>query len=106
VRRSDRRAGTWDAEEELVAISFLGDVIIGLSRARTTPTEITIEAWALLRDIEVVVPESTRVDLGGDSVWGDLDDQASAASEDGDGLSVRVHGHVVVGDATVRAGNL
>ena len=60
-----QRARTWDVEDELVALALLGDVSIDLSETKSAPVEVVIKAYALLRDIDVLVPEGTRVELTG-----------------------------------------
>lgn len=102
--RSGRRAGDWDAEDELIAVALIGDVTIDLSRARSTPEQVTIEAYAILRDVEVLVSKDTQVELGGGTVWGDLSDEAPAVSADERQTLVRVHAHALAGDVTVRTG--
>jgi predicted membrane protein len=104
--RSRKKARSWDVEDELTAVAFLGDVTIDLSVARSTPAEVTIEAYAILRDVDVLVPEGTQVQLGGGSVWGDLSDEVPKVSEDERKLLLHVHGHSLVGDVNVRMNRL
>ena len=101
--RRGKHAQTWDVEDELVAVALLGDVSIDLSQARSLPVDIAIEAYAILRDVDVLVPEGTRVELSGGVVRGDLRDEAPAVSEDQSEHTVRVQGHSLLGDVTVRA---
>lgn len=102
AKRSGKNATTWDVEDELVAVALLGDVTIDLSQARTIPREVTIDAYAVLRDVTVVVPDGTHVELDGGRVWGDITNEAPPASEQHPNLAVYVHGHTVAGDVTVR----
>lgn len=101
--RRGKHAQTWDVEDELVAIALLGDVSIDLSQAKSTPSEVAIEAYAILRDVDVLVPEGTRVELSGGVVRGDLRNEAPAVSADQSEHTVRVQGHSLLGDVTVRA---
>ena len=71
-RTRGRYAQTWDVEDELVAVALFGDVTIDLSQTRSTPAEVAIEAYAILRDVDVLVPEGTHVELSGGVVRGDL----------------------------------
>ncbi len=59
------RARTWDVENELTGLSILGDVTIDLSEVKSLPPQITIEAYALGRDVDIVVPADARVELIG-----------------------------------------
>lgn len=98
--RRGERAQAWDVEDELVAVALLGDVTIDLSQARSAPAEIEIEAYALLRDVDVVVPEGTHVELFGGVLRGDLDNTVPAIPEDQRKGTVRIHGHCMLGDVT------
>lgn len=100
--RKGRRAQTWDVEDELVAVALLGDVTIDLSQTRSTPAEVAIEAYAILRDVDVLVPEGTHVELSGGVVRGDLRNEVPVVSEEQREHVVRIQGHSVLGDVTVR----
>lgn len=95
-------AAEWNVEDELVAIALLGDVTIDLSRANIEGREITISAWAFVRDVDVIVARDTIVELSGSVVWGDLKSAVSPASPAPTGPVVRVNGRAVIGDVQVR----
>lgn len=59
------RAGQWDVEDELVALALFGDVTVDLAHSRATPAEITVTAWAVFRDIDIVVAPGTFVEITG-----------------------------------------
>lgn len=98
--RRGKRAQAWDVEDELVAVALLGDVTIDLSQARSAPAEIEIEAYALLRDVDVLVPEGAHVELFGGVLRGGLDNTVPAIPEDQRKCTVRIHGHCMLGDVT------
>lgn len=100
--RKGKRAQTWDVEDELIAVALLGDVTIDVTQARSLPAEIAIEAYAILRDVDVLVPERTRVELSGGVVRGDLRNEVPVVSEDQREHVVRIQGHSVLGDVNVR----
>jgi len=60
--RKGKRTQTWDVEDELIAValSVMGDhrPVTGQKRAR----EIAIDAYAILRDVDVVVAAGTHVE--------------------------------------------
>ena len=66
-----RRAGPQPLEDEITAIALLGDAVIDLREAKATSKEITIRAYALLNDVDVIVPEGVAVELSGVAVVGD-----------------------------------
>ncbi|MGD0999021.1 MAG: hypothetical protein ABR941_12005 [Thermoleophilia bacterium] len=100
--RKGKDALSWDVDDELVAVALLGDVTIDLSRARSVPREIAIEAYAILRDVDVLIPEGTHVELGGGVVRGDLRNEVPPVSEGQREHVVRIQGHSLLGDVTVR----
>ncbi len=100
--RRGQRARDWDVEDELVAVAFLGDVTIDLSQTKSAPAEIDINAYAIIRDVDILVAEGTHVKMFG-GVWrGDLDNHVPAVPEEHRERVVRIHGHTVAGDVTAR----
>ena len=100
--RRGKTAQSWEVEDELIAVALLGDVAIDLSSARSAPAEIAIEAYAILRDVDIVVPEGTHVELFGGVLRGDLVNEVPAVPDEARECVVRVHGHSLLGDVTVR----
>jgi predicted membrane protein len=100
--RKGKRAQTWNVEDELIAVALLGDVTIDLSQTRSTPAEVAIEAYAILRDVDVLVAGGTHVELSGGVVRGDLRNEVPSVSEEQREHVVRIQGHSVLGDVTVR----
>jgi hypothetical protein len=99
--RRGRRARAWDVEDELVAVALLGDVTIDLSQTRSAPAEIAIDAYAILRDVDVLVAPGTHVELSGGCLRGDLVNDVPAVAPELRDRVVRIHGHTVLGDVTV-----
>lgn len=64
------RAQRWDVEDELCAVALLGDVTIDLAHVRSAPPEIEINAWGILRDVDIVVAAGTHVELVGWGIFG------------------------------------
>ena len=100
--RQGRRAKLWDVEDELVAVALLGDVTIDLSDTRSAPAEIAIDAYAILRDVDILVGPRVRVELFGGVVRGDLRNDVPPVDADHCDHIVRIHGHALLGDVTVR----
>ena len=100
--RTGRRAREWDVEDRLVAVALLGDVTIDLSQTKSRPAEIAIEAYAIIRDIDVLVAEGTHVEMSGGGWRGDLENRVAEVPQERRGQVVRIHGHTVAGDVTVR----
>ena len=99
--RQGKRARAWDVEDELIAVAVLGDVTIDLSDTRTAPASIAIKAYAIGRDVDVLVGPRVRVELFGDVVRGDLRNDVPPLAADQCDRIVRIHGHALLGDVTV-----
>ena len=61
-----------------------------------------INAYAVARDVEVLVAEGVHVELFGDVFRGDLRNDAPAVPEGRRDRVIRIHGHALLGDVTVR----
>jgi len=97
-----KRAQTWDVEEELGALALLGDVTIDLTNSKGLPSVVDIEAFAIGRDVDVLVRPGTRVELSGRAD----NDQLNSSADDVDSTEadhlVRITGHTFLGDVTVK----
>lgn len=100
--RRGKRAHGWDVEDELIAVAIFGDVTIDLSQTTSAPAEIDIEAYAILRDVDVLVPQGTHVEMSGGVLRGELENHVPAVPEDQRDRVVRIHGHCMIGDVTAR----
>jgi hypothetical protein len=97
-----KRAHRWDVEDELLAVALFGDVTIDLSETKSAPADIVINAWAILRDVDVTVAEGTHVELSGGGFRGHLVNEVPDVPEEDRDRVVRIHGHTLVCDVTVR----
>jgi hypothetical protein len=96
------RKGAWDVEDEMKAVAVLGDVTIDLCNARVTSSEITVIAYAILRDVEIIVPDGVDVEISGVTVLGDLENTVPPVTWGRRRFVVKVQGHAVLGDVEVR----
>jgi hypothetical protein len=96
-----RRAGPQPLEDEITAIAVLGDAIIDLREAKATAKGITIRAYALLNDVDVIVPEGVAVELSGVAVVGDNKNMARPVPVGTSRFVVKIHGHAVLGDVQI-----
>jgi Domain of unknown function (DUF1707)/Cell wall-active antibiotics response 4TMS YvqF len=96
-----RRAGPQPLEDEITAIALLGDAVIDLRGAKATSKEITIRAYALLNDVDVIVPEGMAVELSGVAVVGDNRNMTRPVPAGTSRFVVKIHGHAVLGDVQV-----
>ena len=98
-----RRARRWDVESRLDALALFGDVQIDLTAARTSPDQLNITAFAIGRDVDVLVLAGTHVELSGRRHNDHLSNRAPAIAEGERHRVVRIVGHTLLGDVTVRA---
>ena len=100
--RHGRRARAWDVEDEFIRVALLGDVTIDLSDTKSAPGEIVVQAYAIVRDVDVTVAAGTHVELFGGVLHGDLRNDVPPVPEQRRRHVVRITGHSVLGDVTVR----
>jgi hypothetical protein len=96
-----RRAGPQPLEDEITAIALLGDAVIDLRGAKATAKGITIRAYALLNDVDVIVPEGVAVQLSGVAVVGDNRNMTRPVPAGTSRFAVKIHGHAVLGDVQI-----
>ena len=96
------RARDWNVEKELVAVSILGDVTIDLTSVKSLPSEIEIHAYAIGRDVDVIVPSGTHVEMSGRAHNDHLNNLAPSVPMAKGTRSVKITGHTIIGDVTTR----
>jgi hypothetical protein len=96
-----RRARRWDVEPELVALALLGDVTIDLAATRSAPDQVVVNAYAIFRDVDVLVAPGTHVELAGRANNDHLNNDAPPVPEQRRDRVVRIQGHTLLGDVTV-----
>ncbi len=104
--RQGTAAQRWDVEDELIAVAIFGDVTIDLSQTKSAPAELVINAYAIFRDVDVLVTADTHVELFGGMFRGELRNDVPAPPKSAPDRTVRIHGHSVFGDVTVRVGGV
>jgi hypothetical protein len=97
-----QRADRWDVKRELVAISLLGDVTVDLSRSHSLPAEIRIHAYAIGRDVDVIVPSGTQVAINGRLHNDHVNNNAPLVDGSACAHLLTIVGHTFLGDITVR----
>jgi hypothetical protein len=97
-----KRARRWNVEDNLFALALFGDVTVDLTQTKGVPEKLAIDAWAILRDVDITVPPGTEVELSGGGFRGHLTTEVPSNAENPKRVVV-VHGHTFMGDVTVRA---
>lgn len=73
---SQRRTGPWQLAPATRVVSVLGDVELDLREAELADGETVIEIFALLGNVEIVVPPGVRVLNEGDTLAGTFNQEA------------------------------
>ncbi len=97
-----RRARRWNAERRISALALFGDAVVDLAAAHSVPEVVDISAWAVLRDVTILVPPGTHVDVVGDSFVGEVHNATPMVPAAHRTHSVRVACHGVLGDIDVK----
>jgi hypothetical protein len=97
-----KRARAWHVERELVALSLFGDVSVDLVHAKSVPQDIELKAYAIGRDVDVLVPAGTKVDLNGRANNDHLKNEVPPIPADRQARRVKISGHTFLGDVNVR----
>jgi Domain of unknown function (DUF1707)/Cell wall-active antibiotics response 4TMS YvqF len=95
-----RLSGPQPIADEITAIALLGDAVIDLRGAKATSKQITIHAYALLNDVDVIVPAGVTVELSGVTVVGDFRNMVNPLPV-ASGFVVKIHGHALLGDVQI-----
>jgi hypothetical protein len=78
-----QRKGAWVVPETFNAMAFWGGGQLDLREARFAGREVTINAWAVMGGIEILVPEDAEVHVNGVGVMGGFDHRASGVGAPG-----------------------
>lgn len=105
VMSGAQRKGAWLVPRTQVAIAVMGGVDIDLREARFTGDEVTIQTYALMGGVDVIVPEWMEVHVDGIGFMGGFDDRAGEPTgprPPGGGPVVRFIGFAFMGGVSVR----
>ena len=69
--------------ERFTAVAFWGGGQLDLREAKFAAPQVTIQAWAVMGGIEIIVPEDAEVHVNGIGIMGGFDHKASGAGAPG-----------------------
>ncbi len=95
------RRGSWLVPRTQIAVAVMGGVTLDLREARFGTDEVTIQAYAMMGGVEIIVPDDLDVRVDGFGLMGGFDDTA-AGGGDGTGPRVRVTGFAFWGGVDVK----
>jgi hypothetical protein len=76
ILSTHQRAGRWEPADEILAQAILGEVKLDFTRADLPPSGVVeIEAWAILGEVSIIVPDGADVELDGTPILGSIEQQ-------------------------------
>ena len=78
-----QRKGVWVVPETFTAVAFWGGGQLDLREARFATPQVTINAWAVMGGIEILVPEDAEVHVNGIGIMGGFDHRANGVGAAG-----------------------
>jgi predicted membrane protein len=94
--------GSWPTKDRMSPVAVFGDIDLDFRQAAMPADRITINAVAPFGDIEVLVPDGVRVDVGGFTLFGSKKVQAGVAVASDSAAAIRVRGFTLFGSLKVR----
>jgi hypothetical protein len=96
-----QRRGPWVVPPTFVAFAMMGGIELDLRQARFSEREVTIQAYAFMGGVEIIVDDDVEVDVSGIGFMGAFEHGASGPGMPGAPL-VRVTGFAFMGGVDVR----
>ncbi|MFI6520584.1 DUF1707 domain-containing protein [Spirillospora sp. NPDC050679] len=88
-------------DQELEALSVMGDVVLDLREAQVPTGEVSVVATAVMGDIKIIVPDGVSIDLTGYAVMGDRRVLVREAAPGQRAPVVRVRAQAIMGDIKI-----
>ncbi|GAA2416010.1 hypothetical protein GCM10010191_27990 [Actinomadura vinacea] len=88
-------------EQELEALSVMGDIVLDLRGAQVPSGEVSVVATAVMGDVKVIVPDGVTIEMTGYCVMGDRSVRVREARAGERVPLVRVRAQVVMGDLKI-----
>ncbi len=99
-----RRTGSWLVQDGHTAVAVMGGVVLDLRQAQFETAEVTVNAYALMGEVKVLVGPGTTVVVEGTGVMGEYSEQRPRVPYDlaAGGPVVRVRGFALMGSVHVQ----
>ena len=98
-----RRTGSWSPRRTMWPFAVFGDIDLDLRQATMLPGEVVINAVAPFGNIDVLVPDGVKVDVGGLTLFGSTSVSVGEAAASGSAAMIRVRGFSLFGSLKVRS---
>ena len=97
------RTGAWSPRRTMAPLALFGDIDLDLRQATMPPGQLVINAVAPFGNIEVLVPNSAQVDVGGLTLFGSTTVAVEEATASESAVVIRVRGFSLFGSLKVRS---
>jgi uncharacterized protein DUF1707/cell wall-active antibiotic response 4TMS protein YvqF len=107
IMSSVKRRGTWVVPPSYTAFTLMGSVQLDLRQARFSEPEVTIQAYTLMGEVQIIVPDDIEVEVGGIGIMAAFDHSANGPGVPG-APRLKVTGLALMGSVDVKrvpAGN-
>ncbi len=94
------RKGPWVLPERFRAVAIMGGIELDLTDARFSAPEVSIEVFALMGGVEIIVPPDVTVDVRGFAFMGGFDNSVHGGGPPGSPV-VRITGFALMGGVDV-----
>ena len=101
VMGDQHRTGRWRLPARLRTWCLMGDVLLDLRSVICAEPEVEISVFALMGDIDVLVPDGVEVEVSGFDLMGDRELRLAPVPRVPGTPLIRVRAYVVMGDVTV-----
>jgi len=95
------RSGSWPPGQRTSPFSLFGDIDLDLRQASIPEGDVVISAVAPFGNIDILVPQGARVDVGGFTLFGSKKVAVGEPSTDGVAPLIRVRGVTLFGSFRV-----
>lgn len=97
------RRGRWRPAEQVNVVTLMGGGAIDLREAEVTDPVVTINVFAVMGGVDVIVPEGVRVDFTGFALMGGREEAVADVPVRPGTPLIRVRGFALMGGVTVKS---
>lgn len=101
VMSENKRTTRWRADESTNAVAVMGSCKLDLRSAEMPAGELIINAFAVMGEVKVIVPEGVQVELEGLAIMGSKECKIPPEEMFPEAPIVRVRGYAVMGSVVV-----
>ncbi len=96
------RKGFWRVDEQTLAVAVMGGCKLDLRGAAISAPVTVINAYAVMGEVDIVVPFGVEVELGGIAIMGSKELGLTGPPPPPGAPVVRINGYALMGSVTVR----